>query len=1018
MQKLLFATAILAVSRAGVSADFAPALQWVKTTGGSGNDSVTAVAADARGNLYISGATTSLDFPVTSASQAAAGGSTLVRINLATASATKLFPANLPPVNFVAAAVANPGTLFSASGNQIWKSADAGSTWTMVSQFAAGVSVAGLAVDPTNSSIVYAGTTTGGIYKSVDGALTWTAINNGIPPQSNGSLIVGRIWIEPAAPHVILASSGLGLVRSTDGGNTWTVVAVGNAYSAVAFDGVTAGTLYFADGNNISRSTDSGQTFVFLPALPNNAALFTLATDPHQAGLLYAGSSAGIYQSSDGGGSWSLRVAGSTTVIGADPNSTALYANVSGYGVVKSTDGFATATEVGPNGPSVTQLIVSGPNLFEISAPTTDAFVVKLDNNGNVVYSTYFGGSGNDAAVALAVGSDGSVYVTGTTNSRDLPVTAAAYLSQLPSNSAGSFVFKLNPDGALGWATYFTAGSIASIAVDSAGSAYIGGSTSGGLPTTPGAYQTMFQQTVGSNGFFGVFGPLSAFVTKFNATGTGLTYSTYVPFDNQKNTVSGATALAVDASGNAWIGVPLNSGISPGSGTSPSVVELNSTGSAVLGSAVQAGLGGVTALTLDANSNVYVAGSYGSQSTSFPATAGAFQSAPQPVVPLLQYQAPSGGGQDAFVAKWDSSLTHLLAATLLGGELPDAATSVAVDATGTVIVGGYTDSKAFPTHAPFQESFSSRSGFVAAFDSNLSNLLFSTYLGDGRPFAAYGAFPDWNGNILVAGSSLTAGGTFIGGDSGASFSVGDLVIANKISLTPAPALRLDSVQNYASHIAAALAWGEPIVALGSGFGNGAQIVLDGLPLQTISGTATSIVAVMPATAFTVYTLQVSSNGALSNAVVALVAAASPAIYSVDGTGAGQGYILNSDGTLNSPSNPAAMGSAITIFVAGAGQYSESNGYAVAALMPSVYIDGFYCNGIAAVAGPVMGLPGTVYQLSVFVPDPATLVNINPDLKNFKFPAQSSIQLVMGPTNSLNFANSVMASQGGIFLNIK
>ena len=90
--------------------------------------------------------------------------------------------------------------------------------------------------------------------------------------------------------------------------------------------------------------------------------------------------------------------------------------------------------------------------------------------------------------------------------------------------------------------------------------------------------------------------------------------------------------------------------------------------------------------------------------------------------------------------------------------------------------------------------------------------------------------------------------------------------------------------------------------------------------------------------------------------------------------------------MNSPSNPAATGSAITIFAAGAGQYTVSNGYAVTAQTPAVFIDGFYCNGIAAVIGPVKGLPGNVYQLSVFVPDPATLVNNNPDLKNFKFPA--------------------------------
>src|SRR4029077_5672362 len=118
------------------------------------------------------------------------------------------------------------------------------------------------------------------------------------------------------------------------------------------------------------------------------------------------------------------------------------------------------------------------------------------------------------------------------------------------------------------------------------------------------------------------------------------------------------------------------------------------------------------------------------------------------------------------------------------------------------------------------------------------------------------------------------------------------------------------------------------------------------------------------------------------------ALSSPAIYSVDGSGVGLGYILNSDGTLNSPSNPAATGSAITIFAAGAGQYTLSNGYAVTAQTPAVFIDGVYCNGIAAVIGPVNGLPGNVYQLSVLIPDLATLVNNNPDLKNFSFPPQS------------------------------
>ena len=622
------------------------------------------------------------------------------------------------------------------------------------------------------------------------------------------------------------------------------------------------------------------------------------------------------------------------------------------------------------------------------------------------------------------MGTDGSLYVTGSTTSVDLPVTAGAYVSNSPSpsDSPSSYVFKLNPDGSLAWATYFTGpqSTTASIAVDSDGNPVVGGFTSGNHPVTPGAYQSTFQQSQFCTGFIGCFpGPTSAFVTKFNAKGAELIYSTYISSDARNSLVQGAKTIVLDSAGNAWIGVAANPNIVPSGGAGASVVELNPTGTALLASAAQNGLGGVVALALDAASNVYVAGNYAPNGAKFPATPEAFQSSPQPVIPELPLGPSSGGGLEAFVAKFDSSLTHLVAATLLGGEMADTATSLAVDPSGSVILSGYTDSKSFPTHAPFQASFSSRSGFIAAFDPNLSNLLFSTYLGDGRPFAAQAALPDGNGNLLVAGSTLTAGNTFVGGDNGASFSEGGLIVANRIALPAAPALRLDSLQNYASRIAEPIAPGEPVRAVGAGFGTGAQILLDGSPLSTVSSTPTSIVAVWPDTARTsgMYTVQISSAGALSNSVAVPAAAASPAIYSVDGTGIGQAYILNSDGSLNSPSHPAAPGSAITIFAAGAGQYTLDNGYAVTSQSPAVFIDGFYCNGIAATIAPVEGLPGNVYRLSVYVPDPATLVKNNPDLKNFQFPAQSPVKLVMGPVNSLNYTNSQMASQSGIFINL-
>ena len=1027
MRPVMLISAVLALASAAPAADFAPVLQWVKTTGGSGSSTVTAATADAKGNLYMVGYTTSVDFPVTTG-QAAAGGSSLVRINLATAATTRLYPANLPPITTAAAAQSTPGILYSGNGSQIWKSTDAGSTWAMVSQIATSTGIFSMAVDPTNSNTIYVGTQDTGAFKSVDGGVTFTAINHGLSSNPNGTTYIRGIWVDPSAPNVLFANCSSGIARSADSGNSWTIVSTSYADQGITFDA--AGTVYVAFLSSISKSTDGGLTFTAASSPSANNTTFMLAPDPHHAGVVYAATAGGLYVSTDGAATWTLKVPGVAELVVADPNSSAFYASVApagqaAYGIVKSTDGFTTTTPVGPNEPSVNELLVSGPNLFEISPSSTDAFAVKLDNNGNVVYATYFGGSGNDTAVALAVGSDGSLYVTGATTSSDLPVTAGAYLAKLPSanGAAASYVLKLNPDGSMGWATYFTDANSTpqSIAVDSQGNPYVAGSSRGStLPTTPGAYQATFTQSVGSNGFFGVIGPTAAFVTKFNAKGNGLIYSTYVATDPQMNVAEGVPAMVVDAAGNAWLGVAVNPKLVPSGGGAPiTSLELNPTGSAVVASIAQAGIGAVAALALDTNSNVFVAGTF-SGSAGFAATAGAFQSAPQPAVPAVTYAPVSGGGSDAFIAKFDSSLTHLLAATLIGGEQADSAASIAVDASGMVIASGFTDSKAFPTHAPFQSAFSPRSGFVAGFDSNLSNLLFSTYLGNGTPFAAAAAVPDGNGNILLAGNTLTAGSLFIGGDTGASFIVGNLIVANKISLPAAPAVRLDSVQNYASHLAYGLAPGEPITAVGAGFDSGAQIVLDGTPLATVSSTATSIVALVPDSAAMsgAHTVQVSSNVTLSNSLFVPAAAAAPAIFSVDGSGEGQGYILNSDGTLNSAANPAAPGSAITIFATGQGQFSTSSGYLVTSLMPSVFVDEFYCNGIGSTIGPVSGMPGNVYQLSVYIPDPATLVNNDPDLKNFQYAPQVGIQLVMGPSPTAGYQNSQMASQIGIVINVK
>ncbi len=154
----------------------------------------------------------------------------------------------------------------------------------------------------------------------------------------------------------------------------------------------------------------------------------------------------------------------------------------------------------------------------------------------------------------------------------------------------------------------------------------------------------------------------------------------------------------------------------------------------------------------------------------------------------------------------------------------------------------------------------------------------------------------------------------------------------------------------------------------------------------LSITATQITAVTPATLASAVAVTVQSGGATSNQVLAPTAAASPGIFSADGTGVGQGYIFNQNGTPNTPANqpPPASRSRSTRPVSE--PFSFTDDYAVTASPVAVFIDGFYCNGVAAHMGPVAGLPGNIYKLTVFVPDPANPHRQQSGLEEFHIPS--------------------------------
>ena len=173
-----------------------------------------------------------------------------------------------------------------------------------------------------------------------------------------------------------------------------------------------------------------------------------------------------------------------------------------------------------------------------------DAFVAEVNGLGALLFSTYLGGSGTDTAAAIAVGGDGSLYLTGATDSVDFPTLNA--LQPVNGGHQDAFVTKLSPKGAaIVFSTYLggSGGSVdypesgLAIDVDPNNNAYVAGVTSSPNFPTRNAFQPALA------------GWVDAFVAKVDASGTVLDFSTYLGGSN----LDYGVALRVDSSGAACV---------------------------------------------------------------------------------------------------------------------------------------------------------------------------------------------------------------------------------------------------------------------------------------------------------------------------------------------------------------------------------------------------------------------------------------------------------------------------------
>ena len=389
-----------------------------------------------------------------------------------------------------------------------------------------------------------------------------------------------------------------------------------------------------------------------------------------------------------------------------------------------------------------------------------NAFVATFSSTGSLLFSTFFGGAGPDAGNGIVADAGGNAYIVGDTQSSNFPIRQAAQ-SQF-GGTQDAFVAKFNSQGALVYST-FVGGSDAdhgaAIAVDSGGAAYISGGTFSRNFPTHWPFQAALH------------GVGDAFVTKLDSTGANLVYSTYLGGSSGTALMpERANAIAVDSQGNAYVAGVTSSADFPAPVASPSPVlrgdsdaflaELNAAGNALVFSTFIGGIGEETATALAlAPSGALSVVGYTS-SQDFPAVA--------------QLQTSLTGIWNAFVTVVNPGGAGFSFSTVLGGSGIDAANGVAVDSAGTITVVGQAGSADFPlansqseTHFGGFDAFATKIRMSASAAGSQSTVTYD-FTGNGSQDLAvyFASSPGYEYSLLSNGtgsySSQTTGSINVG----------------------------------------------------------------------------------------------------------------------------------------------------------------------------------------------------------------------------------------------------------------
>jgi uncharacterized protein (TIGR03437 family) len=949
-----------------------------QTYGGSGSDAANGIATDSAGNIYLVGTTTSFDLPLLHPAQSQNPGTQLLVSNNAGFSWQPLAnlpnpytPYQLPQTLPIAVDPTNTAVFYVGFNGMVYKTTDSGQHFTSAALIpSADAQEISIAIDPSNPSTLYATAyAPGALFKSIDGGVTWAAATAGIP----AGVSISSFVVDPFHPNSLWTVAAGAAYMSTDGANSWTPVTLpspagsgGNPLIEFLFDSVTPGTLYVSGQDStglfLLKSTNGGGKWA-QASMPFDWTV--LVADPVRAGYLYAlspspGGLANLfYRSSNGGVSWQSFPFPSVFASGItlDPGNP----NIIIAGSYRSINGGETWSPTMVSRAIQATFAPSGRDLVYASGPiTSDIFLAKFKPGGKTLeFATYFGGMGTETAAGVQVDAAGNIWVAGSTNSFDLPVSKNALLKQLKGGT-NIFLAEFSPQGQLLASTYLGGSgtdTIAAFRVDANGNPWICGQTSStDFPLTNGSPPPMQP------------GAAYVFLAKIDSSASQVLYSTPMASVNLPG------GMTIDSDGNVVLTGGTNSSDFPVTanvvhGASPPgqsaiqafVIKLDSSGNTIfstyLGGSVGVDLSYLAAPLSEAAQNIGVAvaadatGIYvtgNTSATNFPTTTGAYQTHLKDGCTYFSSAIDTGligtiyfyAFDDVFITKLSPDAKTMLYSTLLGGSCYDRPTDIAVTPAGAVFVAGETNSIDFPLLHPTEgaPAIQNYESFVSMISANGAALDYSTYLLAGSA-PTLAVSPD--GVVHIAGSAGFDAQTMT--FSGFPFpppspDTKAYLAALDVSGTPAE-LNLTGVLNDFSLLTGPVAAGEIVeltvpdfkpaqdinvginerLPLGTTLG-GTQVLFDGKPAQVMSIASGKIVAIAPqhfANNQTT-TIQVNANGALSNPLQMDIAPAALGLLSADGSGTGLANARNEDGTLNSASNPAKRGTRITVFFTGAG----------------------------------------------------------------------------------------------------